>query len=164
MNSKRFCFQIRRQRGHRRHHPRPLPEHPGPQGAGRPLHGGHRQDLHHTRCRPGDIMVGGWNFGCGSSREHAPHGHQGRPASPASSPRALPASSTATPSTSACPFWSARGRQRRPSSRATRCSVDFDTGVITDETTGRDLSGRALPALHPEDHRDRRPDELAAEK
>ena len=60
-----------------------------------------------NRVQPGDIMVGGWNFGCGSSREHAPLCIKTAGIAVVL-PKALPASSTATASTSACPSWSAR--------------------------------------------------------
>ena len=57
-----------------------------------------------NKVKEGDIMVGGWNFGCGSPTRRWPSRPQ---ASRSSSPKALPASSTATASTSACPSWSA---------------------------------------------------------
>ena len=74
-----------------------------------------------NRVQPGDIMVGGWNFGCGSSREHAPCASR-PPVSRWSLPKALPVSSTATASTSACPSWNARscGRHRGRGHRSGR--------------------------------------------
>ena len=70
------------------------------------------------KVKEGDIMVAGANFGCGSSREHAPSPL--RPAaSPASSPPPSPAFSTATPSTSALPSWNAPPLPQA-STRATR--------------------------------------------
>ena len=38
-------------------------------------------------------------------------------------------------------------------------SIDFDTGVITDETTGQTFQAAPVPAVHPEHHRQGRPDE-----
>ena len=54
----------------------------------------------------GDIIVAGKNFGCGSSREHAPLAIKGTGIACVVA-TALPASFTATPLISGCPSWSA---------------------------------------------------------
>ena len=91
----------------------------------------------------GDIMVGGWNFGCGSSREHAPIAIQ------ASGIACVIAASFARifyrnainigfPILE-CPEAAAAIRS------GDTVSVDFDSGVITDETTGETFQAAAFP-------------------
>ena len=91
----------------------------------------------------GDIMVGGWNFGCGSSREHAPVAIQ------ASGIACVIAASFARifyrnainigfPILE-CP------EAAEAIQNGDTVSVDFSTGVIRDETTGKEFQAVAFP-------------------
>ncbi|MGI6264908.1 MAG: 3-isopropylmalate dehydratase small subunit [Acutalibacteraceae bacterium] len=93
--------------------------------------------------RPGDVMVAGWNFGCGSSREHAP----------------LVIKTCGTGCVIAKSF--ARIFYRNAINiglpilecpeaadaikAGDEVSVDFDTGVITDRTTGGVFQAQPFP-------------------
>ena len=93
--------------------------------------------------RDGDVMVGGWNFGCGSSREHAPV------AIKAAGISVVIAKSFARifyrnainiglPILE-CPAAS------EAINEGDIVSVNFDTGVITDETTGQTFQAAPFP-------------------
>ena len=93
--------------------------------------------------KEGDIIVADKNFGCGSSREHAPI--------------AIKASgiSCVIASTFARIFYRNAINIGLPIieceeavkgiSAGDKVSVDFDTGVITDETTGKSYKGEPYP-------------------
>lgn len=98
-----------------------------------------------TRVKAGNIMVGGENFGCGSSREHAPV------AIKASGISCVIAKSFArifyrNAINIGFPILecaeAAEGIQAGDT-----VSVDFGTGVITDETTGKTYQAAPLPAF-----------------
>ena len=98
-----------------------------------------------TSVHKGDIMVGGWNFGCGSSREHAPIAIQASGAAcviAASFARIFyrNAINIGFPILE-CP------EAARAISSGDKVSVDFATGVITDETTGRTFQATAFPGF-----------------
>jgi len=95
------------------------------------------------RVQPGDVIVAGWNFGCGSSREHAP----------------LVIKTCGTGCVIAKSF--ARifyrnainiGLPILECEQATQeieagheVAVDFDTGIITDVTTGKSYQAQPFP-------------------
>ena len=96
-----------------------------------------------TRVQPSDIIVAGWNFGCGSSREHAP----------------LVIKTCGTGCVIAKSF--ARIFYRNAINiglpileceqaadeinAGDEVTVDFDTGAITDITTGKTYKAQPFP-------------------
>ncbi len=93
--------------------------------------------------KEGDIMVGGWNFGCGSSREHAPIAIQASGIScviAASFARIFYRNSIniGFPILE-CPEASEAIKA------GDMVSVDTKTGVITDETTGESFQAKPFP-------------------
>ena len=96
-----------------------------------------------TRVQAGDIMVGGENFGCGSSREHAPLAIKTAGIAcviAASFARIFyrNAINIGLPILE-CPSASTAIRE------GNTVSVNFDTGVITDETTGETFQAEPFP-------------------
>ena len=95
------------------------------------------------KVQPGDIMVAGWNFGCGSSREHAP----------------LVIKTCGTGCVIAKSF--ARIFYRNAINigmpileceqaaeeiqAGDEVAIDFDTGIITDITTGKTYQAEPFP-------------------
>lgn len=96
-----------------------------------------------TRVKAGDIMVGGENFGCGSSREHAPVAIKASGIScviAKSFARIFYRNSINTGlAIMECP------EAVDAISQGDVVSVDADTGVIVDETTGQTYQAQPFP-------------------
>ncbi len=95
------------------------------------------------KVKDGDIMVGGWNFGCGSSREHAPLAIK------------TAGISVVIAKSFARIFYRNSINIGLPIMECPEAvdaigagdtvSVNFDTGVITDETTGKTYQAAPFP-------------------
>ena len=96
-----------------------------------------------NKVKPGDVMVAGKNFGCGSSREHAPIAIKTAGISvviAASFARIFyrNAINIGLPIVE-CP------EAAEKINAGDTVSVDFNTGIITDETTGKKFKGEPYP-------------------
>ena len=98
------------------------------------------------RVQPGDVIVAGWNFGCGSSREHAP----------------LVIKTCGTGCVIAKSFARIFYRNAiniglpileceqaaQEIEAGHEVTVDFDTGIITDVTTGKSYQAQPFPPFN----------------
>ena len=96
-----------------------------------------------SKVAPGDVMVGGWNFGCGSSREHAPLCIK------TSGISVVIAKSFArifyrNSINIGLPILECEAAADAIAA-GDLVSVDFDTGLITDETTGATFPAEPFP-------------------
>ena len=96
-----------------------------------------------SKVAPGDVMVGGWNFGCGSSREHAPLCIK------TSGISVVIAKSFArifyrNSINIGLPILECEAAADAIAA-GDLVSVDFDTGLITDETTGATFQAEPFP-------------------
>ena len=96
-----------------------------------------------TKVNQGDIIVADKNFGCGSSREHAPI------AIKAAGVSCVVAKSFArifyrNSINIGLPIIECEEAADAINAGDT-VSIDFDTGIITDETTGQSFTGQAFP-------------------
>ena len=96
-----------------------------------------------NQVSPGDVMVAGWNFGCGSSREHAPLVIK------ACGTGCVIAKSFArifyrNAINIGLPILECEAAAEEIQAGDT-VSVDFDTGVITDHTTGKTYQAERFP-------------------
>ena len=96
-----------------------------------------------NNVRPGDVMAAGWNFGCGSSREHAPIAikESGVACVIAKSFARIfyrNAINIGLPIIE-CP------EAAKAIAAGDEVEVDFDSGIITNKTTGQSYEGQAFP-------------------
>ena len=98
-----------------------------------------------SKVQPGDIMVAGWNFGCGSSREHAPL------AIKTCGTGCVIAKSFArifyrNAINIGMPILECEQAAEEIQAGDT-VSIDFDTGVISDLTTGKTYQAEPFPGF-----------------
>ena len=96
-----------------------------------------------NRVRPGDIIVAGSNFGCGSSREHAPVAIKASGIACVIAP-SFPRIFFRNAINMGLPILECAEAAAAIQSDDT-VSIDFETGRITDQTTGQTFQARPFP-------------------